>query len=104
MFRGSEVLTFLNIAQLVLYIALLALLGQGLLYVLAGARREGNLFYKLLQVVTKPFTLVMRKVTPQQVADRHVPVATFCVLLVVYAIVTFEKIDRCVAANMVGCR
>jgi hypothetical protein len=98
------VLTFLNIAQLVLYIALLALLGQGLLYVLAGARREGNLFYKLLQVVTKPFTLVMRKVTPAQVADRHVPVATFFVLLVVYAIVTFEKIDRCVAANMVGCR
>lgn len=97
-------LTFLNIAQLVLYIALLALLGQGLLYVLAGSRREGNLFYKLLQVVTKPFTLVMRKVTPPQVADRHVPVATFFVLLVLYAIVTFEKIDRCVAANMVGCR
>lgn len=97
-------LTFLNIAQLVLYIALLALLGQGLLYVLAGARREDNLFYKLLQVVTRPFTLVMRKVTPQQVADRHVPVATFCVLLVLYAIVTFEKIDHCVAVNMVGCR
>lgn len=97
-------LTFLNITQLILYIALLALVGQGLLFLLAGARRESNVFYKLLQVITKPFTALMRKVTPQQVADRHVPVATFFVLLVVYVLVTFERIDRCVAANMVGCR
>ncbi len=51
-----------------------------------------------------PFPAPHRLAPLAQVADRHVPVATFFVLLVVYAIVTFEKIDRCVAANMVGCR
>jgi hypothetical protein len=97
-------LTFLNIAQLVLYIALLTLLGQGLLYVLAGAKRDGNIFYQLLQIVSKPFTVLVRKITPAQVADRHVPVVTFFLLLIAYAVVTFEKIALCVEAGMEGCR
>jgi hypothetical protein len=96
-------LTVLNVVQLVLYIALLALLGQGLLYLLAGAKRDRNVFYQLLQIVSKPFTLPVRKLTPRQVADRHVPIVTFLLLLVLYAIVTFEKISLCVAAGMVEC-
>lgn len=97
-------LTFLNIAQLVLYIALLALLGQGLLFVLAGARREANFFYRLLQLLAKPFTAPVRWLTPRQVADRHVPIITFGLLALLYGVVTFEKINLCIAANMVGCR
>lgn len=95
-------LTALNAAQLVLYIALLALAGQGVLFVLAGARRENNLFYTLLRVISKPFTVPVRKITPKQVADEHVPVVTFFLLLILYAIVTFERADLCVTANMVG--
>ncbi len=97
-------LNVLNIVQLVLYIALLALVGQGALYVLAGARRDGNIFYRLLQVISKPFTVPVRWITPRQVDDRHVPVVTFLLLLIVYAVVTFEKINLCLAANMAGCR
>jgi hypothetical protein len=95
-------LTALNIAQLILYIALLALAGQGVLYVLAGAKREQNIFYTLLRVISKPFTVPMRKVTPKQVADEHVPLVTFFLLLILYAIVTFERADLCVTSNMVG--
>jgi hypothetical protein len=97
-------LTFLNLLQLVLYIALIALLGQGLLFVLAGAKRSTNLFYQLLQIVSKPFTALVRKLTPAKVADRHVPVVTFFLLVIVYAVVTFEKIDLCVRSGMEGCR
>jgi len=97
-------LNVLNIIQLVLYIALLALVGQGALYVLAGARRDSNFFYRLLQVISKPFTVPVRWITPRQVDDRHVPVVTFLLLLIVYAVVTFEKINLCMAANMAGCR
>jgi uncharacterized protein YggT (Ycf19 family) len=95
-------LTFLNIVQLVLYIALLALVGQGVLYVLAGARRESNFFYKLLQVLTRPFTVPVRKITPRQVADEHVPIVTFFFLAILYAVVTFERADLCITSNMVG--
>ena len=97
-------LTALNLIQLVIYIALLALLGQGVLYVLAGAKRQNNFFYQLLELISKPFTLPVRKLTPAKVADRHVPIVTFFVLLVIYAVVTFEKISLCVASNMAGCK
>ena len=97
-------LRYLNLAQLVLYIALLSLLGQGVLYLLAGARRDGNVFYRLLQMVAKPFTWLVRKLTPRQVPDAQVPVMTFLLLLVAYAGVTFEKISLCVASDMQGCR
>ncbi|MCC6250197.1 MAG: hypothetical protein IT499_20845 [Rubrivivax sp.] len=92
----------LNVAQVILYVALLALAGQGLLYVLAGAKRETNLFYTALRVVSKPFTSLVRRVTPRQVADRHVPVVTFFLLLILYAIVTFERADICITSQMVG--
>lgn len=97
-------LTFLTLAQLVLYVPLLALLGQGLLYVLAGAKRDTNFFYQLLKVISKPFTYVVRKITPRLVADRHVPVATFFLLLVAYAFVTLERIQLCVRIGVEQCR
>lgn len=97
-------LNVLNIIQLVLYIALLALVGQGALFILAGAKRDTNFFYRLLQVISKPFTTPVRWITPKQVDDRHVPVVTFLLLLIAYAVVTFEKINLCMAANMAGCR
>ena len=97
-------LIVLNIVQLVLYIALLALVGQGVLHLLAGAKRSSNVFYQLLQILSKPFTLIVRKVTPRQVGDHQVPVVTFFLLLVVYAVVTLEKIRLCVGGGMEGCR
>lgn len=94
----------LAIAQLVLYIALLALLGQGALYLLAGAGRETNVFYRLLRSVGSPFTGLVRRCTPRQLADRHVPVLTFALLLAAYTAVTLERIALCVQAGMQGCR
>lgn len=101
--RG-RMLAVLNAVQLVLYIALLALLGQGVLFLLAGVRRDKNFFYQLLQIVAKPFTVPVRWITPKQVDDRHVPVVTFMLLLVIYAVVTFEKINLCMSQNMAGCK
>jgi uncharacterized protein YggT (Ycf19 family) len=98
------VLLFLSAVKLVAEIALMALLGQGLLFVLAGAKREANFFYQLLLVLTKPFTAVVRKLTPVLVADQHVPVVAFFLLLIVWFVVTLEKVRYCVSVNMVGCQ
>jgi hypothetical protein len=94
----------LAIAQLVLYIALLALLGQGALYLLAGAGREANVFYRLLRGAASPFTWLVRRCTPRQLADRHVPLLSFALLLAAYAAVTLERIALCMQAGMQGCR
>jgi uncharacterized protein YggT (Ycf19 family) len=100
--QAHAMLTVINTLQLVLYIALLALLGQGILYVLAGSRRESNVFYKLLQVVAKPFTWPVRQITPRQVSDAQVPIVTFLLLAVIYAIVTFERANLCVTSGLLG--
>jgi hypothetical protein len=97
-------LTFLNFVQLILYIPLLALLGQGALYVLAGPRRQNNFFYQLLQLLSKPFTALVRKLTPAKVSDAQVPVVTFFLLLIVYAVVAFERIDLCLQMGANACR
>lgn len=97
-------LTFLNLLQLVLYIPLLALIGQGVLYVLAGPRRQDNFFYRLLQLLSKPFTFVVRRLTPRQVADKHVPVITLFLIFLAYLMVTFEKINLCVQIGIQACR
>jgi hypothetical protein len=97
-------LNFLTLLQLLLYVPLLALLGQGVLFVLAGAGRDKNFFYQLLKLLSKPFTVVVRKLTPRQVADHHVPIVTFFLLIVVYAVVTFERIDLCLRIGVEQCR
>ena len=97
-------LTFLNLLQLVLYIPLLALAGQGALYVLAGPKRDSNFFYRLLQLLSKPFTRVVRRITPSQVADHQVPIVTFFLVLIVYFIVTFERIDLCLKLGVEQCQ
>jgi hypothetical protein len=99
-----RVLLFLSALKLICEIALMSLLGQGVLYVLAGAKRESNFFYQLLRILTKPFTTAMRWIAPAQVADRHVPIAAFFVLAIVWVVVTFEKIKYCVGVNMQGCQ
>ncbi len=97
-------LTLLNVLQLVLYVALLSLAGQGLLALLAGSRRHANLFYRVLATVPRPFTAVVRRLTPARVADRHVPGLTFALLLPAYVVVTVEKIALCLRIGLDACR
>jgi hypothetical protein len=97
-------LTFLSLLQLILYIPLLALLGQGLLFVLAGPKRDSNFFYQLLKLLSRPFTALVRVITPAKVADQHVPVVTFFLLVIVYLVVTFERINACLQVGLEQCR
>ena len=100
---NAPVLLLLSSIKLICEIALFALLGQGLLFILAGDKRETNFFYQLLKVLTRPFTAAARWITPRQVADAHVGFVAFFFLVLVWAVVTFERIRHCVGLNMVGC-
>lgn len=82
----------------------MALLGQGVLAALAGAKRDSNFFYQLLKVLTRPFVAAARFIAPRQVADRHVGFVAFFLLALVWLIVTFEKISFCMENKMVGCQ
>lgn len=97
-------LLFLNAAQLLLYIGILALLGQGLLFILAGAKRDTNLFYQLFTVVNKPWTYIAALIAPKQIATRHHPFVAFCIVAVLYLAVTIAKIEHCVSVGMASCK
>lgn len=97
-------LQVLNAAQLLLYIGLLALLGQGLLFILAGQKRETNLFYQLFQVLNRPWMALARLISPARVDPRHHGWVAFFVTAVLYVAVTLAKIEHCISAGMEGCR
>ena len=88
-----------RLAKLVLEICLLALAGQGIASVLiraAGQDPRSNFFHRALRAVSSPFTWLVRRITPPFIADRHIPLATFALLLVAYAAVLFSIADTCI--------
>lgn len=80
----------LGMIQLVISIAMMGLLGQGILYVLAGENRENNIFYKILKIIPSPFVKLFRLITPRVFADRLIPFATFCGLAAIFLWLAFE--------------
>ena len=90
--------------KLIAEIALLAFAGQWLLGLLIGNKRETNLFYQLLEVLTKPFVKAMRFITPRLVLDRHIPLAAALLMLSVWLFALVAKINLCMqrGANVCG--
>ena len=97
-------LLFLNIAQLLLYIGGLGLAGQGLLFLLAGHGRDNNLFYQLICMVNKPWTLIARFISPKQIVDSQIPFVAFCVVGILYIAVTIAKIEYCLSIGIAACQ
>ena len=73
-------------------IAGVALLGQGVLWVIAGSRREQNPVYGLFRTLTMPVTKVARWVTPRVVLDQHIGLVAFFLVLVLWLALTAMKI------------
>lgn len=86
-----------DIAKALLEIAGLALLGQGLLYLLAGAKREQNPFYRLLAMVTAPVIRLTRLLTPRIFLDQHLGLLAFLFLGLGWFFVLTEKQSLCLA-------
>ncbi|HYC48132.1 MAG TPA: hypothetical protein VED01_21880 [Burkholderiales bacterium] len=61
-------------------VAAVFMLGQGLLYVLAGRRKHENFVYQLFAILTRPVFRITRAVTPRFVRDDHIPIAAFLLL------------------------
>jgi hypothetical protein len=99
---GSS-LYLLRVLKLVLEIALLALVGQGVVWAMiraVGADPARNVFYRALQVVASPFVRLVRFVTPKAIPDRHVPWATLGLLVAAYAATLFAIVNACVGLGL----
>jgi hypothetical protein len=58
--------------RMLVEIALFALIGQGVLFMLSGPSREQNVFYMILKTVASPAMRFARWISPKLVADEHV--------------------------------
>lgn len=70
----------ISILRVLIEVAGYSLLGQGLLAILAGAKREENLFYRILSTITRPVIRAVRFITPRFVLDAHIPFLAFFLL------------------------
>ncbi len=73
-------------------VALIALLGQGLLYVIAGSKREQNFVYSLFKIVTRPVLKCTRFIAPRFIVDQHIGLLALFILLVIEAALILAKI------------
>jgi hypothetical protein len=90
----------ITIARALVEVAGYALIGQGLLHLLAGASRETNFAYQMLSAVTRPVIGFARCVSPRIVADRHVGLVAFFLLFWAWIALTVAKRYVCVTAKL----
>ena len=69
----------------------LLLIGQGLVYALSFGRHETNGVYRLFRLVTSPVVRVARVITPQKVADKHVPFVALILIFWVWLFLSYTK-------------
>ena len=84
-------LLILSILRALVEVALLALLGQGAVALLAGARRQTNPIYQLFAIVTRPVIRAVRWITPKPIIDRHVPFVAFFLLFWLWIFLAWAK-------------
>jgi hypothetical protein len=73
-------------------VAGVAFLGQGVLWVIAGSKRDQNVIYKLFKTLTSPVTRVTRAITPRIIIDAHIGLVAFFLLMVTWVALTAFKI------------
>jgi len=90
--------------KLLAEIALLALLGQWLVGLLSGPARERNPFYRLLQLVGRPWVRAARWLSPAVVLERHLPLVAFLLLLLIWGAAAVAKISICLQIGVALCK
>jgi hypothetical protein len=84
-------LLFISILRALVEVAMYALLGRGILALLAGSRCATNPIYQLFCVVTRPVIGAARIVAPRFILDRHVPLVAFFLLFWAWIFLAYLK-------------
>lgn len=95
-------LLVVTMMRAVVEIAAWFMLGQGLLYVLAGRKRKENFVYQLFSILTRPVMKLTRAISPRFVRDDHIPYAAFLLLLWVWVGLALAKRSIC-ASQALAC-
>ena len=92
------------IAKSLIELSLMFIVGRFILGLLAGAKRQTNVFWQLLDVATKPVLWLTRRVSPKLILDQHIPLAAARWLIVAWVLVVKVKIDLCLQLGAAACQ
>jgi hypothetical protein len=98
MFLAVEILKSL------IELSLMFVVGRFILGLLAGAKRQTNVFWQLLDVASKPALWLTRRVSPKLILDQHIPLAAASWLLIAWVLVVIAKIDICLQLGAAACQ
>lgn len=91
-YSGSFVLDVVIILKALTEVAGIALIGQGILFLLAGANHEKNIPYAILKTVTRPVFALARFLAPRFVPAGFIWALTPALLLIFWILFTYFKI------------
>lgn len=92
------------IVKSLIELSLMFIVGRFVLGLLAGAKRQSNVFWQLLDVAAKPSLWLTRKLSPRLILDQHIPLAAASWLLVAWVLVVKTKIDLCMELGASVCQ
>jgi len=80
-------------------VAGVAFLGQAILWVISGSKRDQNVVYNLFKILTSPVTKATRAITPRIIIDAHIGLVAFFLLMVLWVALTAFKIKLVLDAS-----
>jgi hypothetical protein len=90
------VLLAVSILKAISEILALSLIGQGILWLIAGRARDSNVVYKLFSAVTRPVMKLARLIMPRFVLDRHIWMVAVLLVFIVWVLAGAHKLRLCV--------
>ena len=93
-------LLVISMLRAVVEVAGCFMLGQALLYMLAGRKRNDNFVYQLFSILTRPVMKLTRLITPRFVRDDHIPIAAFMLLLWLWVGLQIAKRYICLSQGL----
>lgn len=100
----QPMLLFVTAVKMLAEIALMLLLGRGLLALLAGPARGSNPVYRLLQWLTDPLLRGTRAMLPGFLLERHLGLAAGAALLLIWLLSTAFKVSYCLRIGVALCQ
>jgi hypothetical protein len=95
----ASVLLFVSILKGLSEILALSLVGQGILWLIAGRARESNFVYTLFAAVTRPVMRLARIITPRFVLDRHIWMVAVLIVFLVWMFAGAHKLRLCLTES-----
>lgn len=82
-----------------LEVVLVVLIGQGILFVFAGAGRHQNMVYRIFTTVTDPIMKATRFITPRFIVDPHIGLVAFFLAAILWVIALVLKVHFYIEAT-----